>query len=137
MKAKNQSNGVDSGMTPEEYREDIIAKMKEVNTYNDSFEHIIKVLAKTLADYEVANENFKKTGGHIIIKHTNKTGATNLVKNPIYLAIEKMRDDILSYSRELGLTPAGLARLNDELKTNTKGKKSRLSKVLQEMEREK
>ena len=64
-----------------------------------------------------------------MIKHTNKSGATNIVKNPYYLVIEGLRQNILSYSRELGLTPAGLKKINDkELIKNHKV--SKLDKAL-------
>jgi len=113
------------------YRKDIIEKMEAVGTYNKSFEHSINVLAKTLAEYDKAMELHEKTGGNILVKHTNKGGSTNFVKHPLYLAIEKMRDDILAYSRELGLTPAGLRRIKDEVGDNKP--KSTLAKVLSEL----
>lgn len=118
-------------MDEKKYKADIVKKMKAVNTYNKSFDHAIKVLAKTLADYDIVLEKFESTGGFIVIKHTNKNGSTNIVKNPLYLALEKLRDDILAYSKELGLTPAGLSRVNDEL--NKKDNKSKLSQVLSEL----
>ena len=59
-------------MTEKKYKADIVKKMKAVNTYNKSFDHAIKVLAKTLADYDIVLEKFESTGGSIVIKHTNK-----------------------------------------------------------------
>jgi phage terminase small subunit len=112
-------------------REDIIEKMKFVGTYNDSFEHTINVLAKVLHDYDDAIKLFNKANGNIVMKHTNKNGSTNIVKNPLYQAIEKLRDDVVSYSRELGLTPAGLKKINqDGANVN---KKSNLLRVLDEL----
>jgi len=96
------------------YKRQIVRKMKSIGTYNASFMYTINVLAKVLADYEATTERFERTGGHMVIKHTNKSGATNIVKNPLYQAIEKLRDDIITYSRELGLTPAGLKRINKD-----------------------
>ena len=113
------------------YKRQIVRKMKSIGTYNASFMYTINVLAKVLADYEATTERFERTGGHMVIKHTNKNGSTNIVKNPLYLALEKLRDDILAYSKELGLTPAGLSRVNDEL--NKKDNKSKLSQVLSEL----
>lgn len=113
------------------YKKDIIKKMKAVGTYNKSFEHSINVLAKTLAEYEEAIELHERTGGNILVKHTNKNGSTNVVKHPLFQAIEKMRDDILSYSRELGLTPAGLRRIKDDVGDDQP--KSTLAKVLSEL----
>ena len=105
--------------------------MRAVGTYNISFNYTIEVLAKVLVDYQTTIETFEKTGGHIVIKHTNKNGSTNLVKNPLYLALEKLRDDIISYSRELGLTPAGLKRINQD--GNKPEKKSNLETILNQL----
>ena len=113
------------------YKKQIINKMKQVGTYNTSFMYTINTLAKVLADYEKTTNLYERTGGQIIVKHTNKSGATNIVKNPLYQAIEKQRDDIIAYSRELGLTPAGLKRIQD--KDNTSKKESRLDRVLHEL----
>ncbi len=113
------------------YKKDIIKKMKAVGTYNISFVYTINVLAKVLYDYEGTLEQFKKLGGNIIVKHTNKNGSTNIVKNPLYLAIEKLRDDIIVYSRELGLTPSGLKKINQE--GGKPVKKSKLEKLLSDL----
>ena len=113
------------------YKKQIINKMKQVGTYNTSFMYTINTLAKVLADYEKTTNLYERTGGQIIVKHTNKSGATNIVKNPLYQAIEKQRDDIIAYSRELGLTPAGLKRIQD--KDNTSKKESRLEMMLHEL----
>ena len=117
----------------DKYIKEIKRKMRAVGTYNVSFSYTIDVLAKVLVDYDTTVETFEKTGGNIVIKHTNKNGSTNIVKNPLYLALEKLRDDIISYSRELGLTPAGLKRINE--KGNKPTQKSTLAKVLSEMDK--
>lgn len=113
-----------------EYHDEIIEKMESVGTYDKSFSYTINVLAKVMADYDKTIETFEKTGGNIVVHHTNKSGSTNLAKNPLYLALEKLRDDIISYSRELGLTPAGLQRLG----IKDKGKPSVLAKLLQDLD---
>lgn len=115
----------------DKYTKEIKRKMRAVGTYNISFIYTIEVLAKVLADYDATVETFEQTGGNIVIKHTNKNGSTNIVKNPLYLALEKLRDDIISYSRELGLTPAGLKRINE--KGNQPKEKSTLVSVLSEL----
>lgn len=115
----------------DKYIKEIKRKMRAVGTYHVSFSYTIEALAKVLVDYQTTVETFEKTGGNIVIKHTNKNGSTNIVKNPLYLALEKLRDDIISYSRELGLTPAGLKRIND--KGNEPAKKSKLASVLDEL----
>lgn len=100
-------------MTEKQYFNDIIKKMKALGLHKPEYEHTVKGLARALADQEKTLELFDKSGGQIMIKHTNKAGATNAVKNPFYLALETLRKDVLDYSRELGLTPAALKRINE------------------------
>jgi len=119
----------------EAYKKQIIKKMQNVGTYNVSFMYAIDTFAKVLADYDKAMEQHQSTGGHIMIKHTNKNGATNAIKNPVYLAIENLRNDIVTYSRELGLTPAGLKRINQEGNAPP-AKVSKLEEALGAMQRD-
>ena len=100
-------------MTQDQYKRDIVKKMKAIGTYKVEFSHAIDGLARALTDQEKTLAQFDASGGNIMIKHTNKAGATNAVKNPFYLALETLRTDIITYSRELGLTPASLKRIND------------------------
>lgn len=100
-------------MTQKQYKNDVVKKMQSLNVYKPEFEHAINGLARALADMDRTIDLFDKSGGQIMIKHTNKAGATNAVKNPFYLAIETLRKDIMDYSRELGLTPASLKRINE------------------------
>lgn len=118
-------------MTQDDYKKDIIKKMKSLNVYKAEFEHAINGLARALADMERTIELFDKSGGQIMIKHTNKAGATNAVKNPFYLAIETLRKDIMDYSRELGLTPASLKRINES--AIKQAKPSSLAAALKEL----
>ena len=86
--------------------------MVMIGTYLSSFDLTISLLARMIDDYNQALDEFKKSGGQIVISHTNKEGHTNLVKNPHYQAIEGMRKDMLVYLRDLGLTPAGLKKID-------------------------
>lgn len=113
------------------YKRQIIYRMKKVGTYNHSFMYTINVLAKVLADYTQTLAQFQRTGGQTVIRHTNKSGATNIVKNPLYLSIEKQQDDIVRYSRELGLTPSGLKKIKQE--GNAQKQPSKLEKMLSKL----
>ena len=119
----------------DKYRKDIIRMMKSVGTYNKSFEYPINVLAKVMADYETISAQFITTGAHIVIPHTNKNGSRNVIKNPLYLALEKLRDDVINYTRELGLTPSGLKRINQD--GAAPPKKTKLEMILTEIKNEK
>lgn len=99
--------------TEQHYRNDVIKKMKSLGVYHEEFSHTVDTLARTLYDYDRTLRSFEESGGKVVIRHTNKAGATNATKNPYYLALEGMREDILAYSRELGLTPSGLKKINE------------------------
>ena len=118
-------------MNAKTYEKKIIADMKEVGTYKPEFNKTIETLALIYEDIDTARAQFEKSGGNMIIAHTNKSGATNLVKNPFYLIIENLQANILQYNRELGLTPKGLKNIN-EAEMKGKKKKSKLLAALEE-----
>lgn len=115
-------------MTERKFKNDIVRKMKAVGTHHESHEYVINLLARCLMDYHSLTKAWEEDGEEITIEQTNVRGKVNKVKNPMYLSIEKLRDDILAYSRELGLTPAGLKRINEQ--GVKKQKKSKLEDVL-------
>ena len=111
------------------YIAQIKKQCKNVGTYREEFSGIINKLAEMLENYDNVFEDFKNGGEEITIEYTNKNGSTNLVKNPMYLVLTELRKDILSYYRELGLTPQGLKKYNEKL-TETSKTKSALDMAL-------
>lgn len=101
-------------MKAETYFRKIRDSMKSVGTYRKEFETSMKTLAQIYEDRDKAREDFEKSGGKFIVKHINKNGSTNLVKNPFIVMIDSFNDKILAYNRELGLTPTGLKKLNEK-----------------------
>ena len=71
--------------------------------------------------YDNLMEEFYKNGCQITEEYTNKSGATNIRKTALYLSIESLRKDIVNHENILGLTPAGLKKINDEMKQGKKG----------------
>lgn len=116
-------------------KKDLIKKMKSVGTYDKSFNEIIELTAQILVDLEKAKENFAKSGYQIVVTHTNKNGSKNLVKNPFYLSIEKLRDDSIVYLRELGLTPTGLKKIKNVIDTEPQQNNSVLESILSNFEK--
>lgn len=91
--------------------------MRALNTYHASFELVIENTNRIICDYWKALDEFDRSGGQLTVEHTNKAGATNIEKNPLYRVIETLRADMLVHLRELGLTPAGLKKLQREAET--------------------
>lgn len=108
-------------MTSMEHQKKIISDMKKIGTYKPQFRIAVQALAQIMEDYDRTLEEFLEGGEKIIVEYTNKAGATNEAKNPLYLALETLRKQILDYLRELGLTPAGLKKINED---QLKGKKA-------------
>lgn len=62
-------------------REDAIRdNMRLAGTYNQAFEPIIKTLARVQTELARAEKDWRGNGGHFVAKYTNKSGATNVVK---------------------------------------------------------
>lgn len=101
-------------MLAKTYRKKIIKNMEAVGTYKPEFNQTVNELATMLEDLDKTREKFKDSGGNVVVIHTNKNGSKNLAKNPLYLAIEGLRTQILNYSKELGLTPAGLKKIKGD-----------------------
>ena len=66
----------------------------------------------------------------MIVEHTNKAGATNIEQNPLLRLILQLNRDALAYWRDLGLTPAGLKKLNENALKTEKKKGTALEEAL-------
>lgn len=107
----------------------IRAATKKAGTYQPFFDAVIDTLAGILARRDDAEKLFETSGGNILVKHTNKGGATNIEQNPALRLINDLNRDALAYWRDLGLTPAGFKKLIDGAIT-TESEASALEKAL-------
>ena len=95
---------------------------KEAGTYRKCFDAVIDTLADILARRDEAQELFEESGREILVEHTNKAGAVNIEQNPVIRLINDLNRDALAYWRDLGLTPAGLKKINEAaMKEQKKG----------------
>lgn len=117
-------------MTKQEWIESITESAEGVGTYRPEYETIIDTLATILEQRDKAMEDYIKTGSHPVISHTNKGGATNLVKNPLLVMWSDLNKDALTYWRDLGLTPSGLRKLADNAVIVKTDEDSNLTKIL-------
>lgn len=100
-----------------------------VGTYQPPFDAVIDTLAGILENRDHALEEFD---GQMLVEHTNKSGATNIEQNPLLRLINDLNRDALTYWRDLGLTPAGLKRINDAA-VKAKRQQSPLEKALEKL----
>jgi hypothetical protein len=101
-------------MTKAEWKRKIKANTKKAGTYRPFFEPVIETLAGIMEARDFAQQKWEEEGKETVVKHVNKAGAENIVKHPALVVINDMNRDALAYWRDLGLTPAGLKRINEE-----------------------
>lgn len=83
-----------------------------------------------------AKEKFEESGGEIVVEYTNKNGSTNTVKNPALVVVMECNTQALAYWRDLGLTPAGLKRINESgLKPNPQKSGKTMLEIMREKHR--
>ena len=107
----------------------IINEMKALGIYKPEYRKMIKIFAGMIHQYEVFEEQFETNGYKIEEAYTNKAGATNMRKVPLYTAMESLRKDIAAYSDRLCLNPKSL----ESVKIEQEGK-STLASVLSKLE---
>ena len=97
------------------WKKKITQACRDAGTYRPYFDITISSLADILELRDAAMEQYLKDGGQPVIKHTNKAHEENVVKNPALVVVDDLYKTALAYWRDLGLTPAGLRRINDDL----------------------
>ncbi len=119
-------------MDKKEWTDKIITACRDAGTYRAYFDSVIETLAETMEMRDDAKEKFYASGGNTVVTHTNKGGNANIVKNPMLVVVDDLNKTALAYWRDLGLTPAGLKRINEDA---MKGKpnKDTLGSVLKDL----
>ena len=100
--------------TKKRWKAKIKKAAKDAGTYKPVFDSVIDTLAGILERRDAAQDKFEAEGCEILIEYTNKSGATNYIQNPALKMVNDLERDALTYWRDLGLTPAGLKKINDE-----------------------
>lgn len=110
----------------------IIAATEAVGTYKDAFMPVIETLAVILSERDKTYKKYIENGAKSVVEYTNKNGSTNLVKNPLLVTWSDLNAQALTYWRDLGLTPAGLKRIDESAVKNKKT--SALGEVLKSLD---
>lgn len=111
----------------------------EAGTYKPYFDHVIATLAEINEKTDAARTEYEESEEGMVIEQTNKSGFTNLVKNPLFSVWMDLEKLALTYWTALGLTPAGLKKINEEALQADKGKKAanNLMQILEERQKRK
>ncbi|MBO0962504.1 P27 family phage terminase small subunit [Neobacillus sp. MM2021_6] len=105
--------------------------MENVGTYRPQFDRTVRTYAEMSYDYKILMRQFEESNDQFIEEYTNKSGATNAMTTAIYSEIKMIRKEMVSYESILGLTPAGLKKINKEM--DQKKKTSNLAKALSKL----
>lgn len=117
------------------WKKKIIEATEKVKTYKPEFDSVIDTLADILEQRDRVYQDFLDTGAQVIVIKTSDRGAENETKNPRLQLWSDLNSQALMFWRDLGLTPAGLKKINDaSLKVETKG--SMLEKALMNIGKE-
>ena len=101
-------------MEKKEWMRKINAACKKAGTYQPQFKYVIETLAQIMEDRDKVHEQYVTSGAEPTIIHTGKAKERNVVKNPMLVMEMELNSQALAYWRDLGLTPAGLKKLNDD-----------------------
>lgn len=115
----------------DQLRESVVENMKHLGVYRDDFDHTIDIYIDMLSQYKHFEKQFAESGYKLTEAYTNKAGATNDRKAPIYTAMETLRKDLAKYSDLLCLNPRAYERVKIPDVPVVKEKAKPESKLLQ------
>lgn len=121
-------------MDKESWKRRIKSACRKAGTYQKYYDDVISSLSEILEKRDQAEQVYIDSGSKPLVEYTNKAGATNHTKNPALILWNDFNTSALAYWRDLGLTPAGLKRL-DSKPINT-DKESELEKAMRELREE-
>lgn len=94
--------------------------LKNLGTYEKQYDDIISIYGGLLHQYLVFERDFELSGYKVEEEYTNKAGATNMRKVPLYTAMESLRKDIATYSDRLGLNVKAMESITVQRKETSK-----------------
>lgn len=102
-------------MTKKRWKNKIKKACEAAGTYQPFFDPVIDQLASLMEIRDAAAETYLSSGGSPVVRHTNKGGNTNIVKNPALVVILECNATALAYWRELGLTSRSFKAMTGNL----------------------
>lgn len=111
-------------------------QIKFDHDYIPSFETTVQILSELLAERDRVYQMYEDTGSRPVVEFTTDRGAVNLKPNPLLRTWQDLNVTALSYLRDLGLTPAGLRKLQGQLpKDYTHKKDNGLGNTLERLQK--
>ena len=101
-------------MNEEQWKKKIRQQVRAAGMYRKEFDSVIATLASILAARDAAYEQWEEEGSEMLIERVSDRGAVNRSKNPLIQIWSDLNASALAYWRDLGLTPAGLKRIDEK-----------------------
>lgn len=120
-------------MTANSWITEIKKQMSLKGVDYSGFGNVIQTLANLLEQRDKLYKQYQNEGSEVMVLYTSDRGKENMIINPLLKEWQNMNRDALVYWRELGLTPAGLKKLNED--SMKPAEQSPLDKVLANLEK--
>lgn len=118
-------------MEQSKWKKCIIDACNEAGTYKPYFESVIDTLAQILETRDIAYQQWVDEGCQPVITNPTRDGESTR-KNPLMNIINDLNAQALAYWRDIGLTPSGLKKINENAIKADEQKESQLEKLLRE-----
>ena len=98
-----------------EYKKRIKGQIAIDAEFIPNFETSISILAEILEERDRVYKIYQEQGGNPVIEYQSDRGAKNPKQNPLLKQWNDLNTTALQYMRDLGITPAGLRKLQGQL----------------------
>ena len=105
-------------MNKTEWKKVIEEQIKFDRAYIPSFQTTITILSEMLEERDRVYQTYLDSGAKPVVNFTSDRGATNLKQNPLLKQWQELNTAALAYLRDLGITPAGLRKLQGQFEKN-------------------
>lgn len=102
-------------MNKSDWKKTITKQIKVDRDYIRAFDTTLSILAEILEERDRVYEAYVEDGARPVVIFTTDRGAENLKPNPLLRQWQDLNVTALQYLRDLGLTPAGLRKLQGQL----------------------
>lgn len=94
------------------YKKMLMRATQDLGTYDESFNATLDILAEILTERERVYKEYVKGGRKPLVLIISDRGAENMRPNPLLKQWNELNTSALSYLSAVGLTPAGLKKIN-------------------------
>lgn len=102
-------------MDKSQWKTEIEMQIKYDHEYVPSFQTTILILSEVLEERDRTYKMYIESGAQPVVNFTSDRGAVNLKQNPLLKTWQELNTTALAYLRDLGLTAAGLRKLQGQI----------------------